>query len=130
MGWERLWGGGKWSRGGGAHTRGRGCVKSNQAFNTVYRVILNVKILTISLVPFRAQLSFQLSDRVRQVFLEVIGDRIMVRYIGEIEKNQCNDALKEAGLFTDEGIMYNRVTFDQITKSEQFKLTLIWEITF
>ena len=61
---------------------------------------------------------------------EVVDNRIMVRYIGEIEKDQCNDALCEAGLFTEEGIMYNRVIFDPITKSEQFKLTLIWEITF
>ncbi|NEO82094.1 hypothetical protein [Moorena sp. SIO4G3] len=42
--------------------------------------------------------------------------------------------LTEAGLFnskkTGQGIMYNRVTFDTITKSDQFKLTLVWEILF
>jgi len=26
--------------------------------------------------------------------------------------------------------MYNRVTFDTVTKSKQFKLTLVWEIMF
>lgn len=77
--------------------------------------------------PIETKIEFKNKDTVSG---EVVGDRVMVRYIGEIEKDQCNDALKEAGLFTDEGVMYNRVTFDQITKSEQFKLTLIWEITF
>ena len=42
----------------------------------------------------------------------------------------CNAELREAGLFTEDGVMYNRVTFDTITKSDQFKLTLVWEITF
>ncbi|EGJ33173.1 MULTISPECIES: hypothetical protein [Moorena] len=43
-------------------------------------------------------------------------------------------ALTEAGLFNSlekgKGIMYNRVTFPPITKSENFKLTLVWEILF
>jgi hypothetical protein len=40
--------------------------------------------------------------------------------------------LKEAGLFNAEkdGIMYNRVVFPVITKTPDFKLTLVWEIIF
>ena len=59
-------------------------------------------------------------------------DRVKLRLIGQLDTDNCNGQLKEAGLFTqdDSPIMYNRVTFDTITKSEEFKLTLIWEITF
>ena len=56
--------------------------------------------------------------------------RIMLRLTGELREKDCNDELREAGLFTEDGVMYNRVTFDTITKSDQFKLTLVWEITF
>jgi hypothetical protein len=57
--------------------------------------------------------------------------RLMLRLVGELGENDCNDALQEAGLFTEDGkVMYNRVTFDTVTKSKQFKLTLIWEIMF
>ncbi|NEO25275.1 MAG: hypothetical protein F6K57_40305 [Moorea sp. SIO4A5] len=51
---------------------------------------------------------------------------------GEPDKQPVE--LTEAGLFNSpeqsQGIMYNRVTFPKITKSEQFKLTLVWEILF
>ncbi|MBE7470146.1 MAG: hypothetical protein DPW09_18240 [Anaerolineae bacterium] len=56
--------------------------------------------------------------------------RVMLRLIGELGENDCNDTLREAGLFTDDNVMYNRVTFDTVTKSKQFKLTLVWEILF
>lgn len=41
-------------------------------------------------------------------------------------------ALTEAGLFNSAqgGIMYNRVVFPNITKTADFKLTLVWEIIF
>lgn len=42
--------------------------------------------------------------------------------------------LREAGLFNQQGInqgvMYNRVTFPTITKTNNFSLTLVWEIIF
>lgn len=43
-----------------------------------------------------------------------------------------NGALTEAGLFNaaSGGVMYNRVTFPPINKTSDFKLTLIWEVTF
>ena len=59
-------------------------------------------------------------------------DRVRLRLVGELDTDNCNDELREAGLFTEDDtpIMYNRVTFDTITKSEEFNLTLIWELTF
>lgn len=56
--------------------------------------------------------------------------RAMLRITGELGENDCNAELQEAGLFTDDSIMYNRVVFGKITKTQQFKLTLIWEILF
>jgi hypothetical protein len=40
--------------------------------------------------------------------------------------------LAEAGIFTaaEGGTMYNRVTFDPLTKTKAFKLTLNWKILF
>lgn len=42
------------------------------------------------------------------------------------------EPLREAGIFTasSNGVMYNRVTFDPVTKTNTFKLTLIWDIVF
>lgn len=56
--------------------------------------------------------------------------RVLLRLVGELAEDNANDALREAGLFTSDGVMYNRVTFDTVTKSKQFKLTLVWEILF
>ncbi|NEO01746.1 MAG: hypothetical protein F6K50_42080 [Moorea sp. SIO3I7] len=51
---------------------------------------------------------------------------------GEPDKQPVE--LTEAGLFNSlekgKGIMYNRVIFPVITKSDKFKLTLVWEILF
>jgi hypothetical protein len=40
--------------------------------------------------------------------------------------------LQEAGLFNADkgGVMYNRVVFPKISKTKDFKLTLVWEIIF
>ncbi len=59
-------------------------------------------------------------------------NRIMLRLVAELKEDQSNGELREAGLFTDaaEPVMYNRVTFAPINKSAQFRLTLVWEITF
>lgn len=42
------------------------------------------------------------------------------------------EPLREAGIFTaaSAGTMYNRVVFDPVTKTDTFKLTLIWDIVF
>jgi hypothetical protein len=57
--------------------------------------------------------------------------RKLLRLTGELGEKDCNGELREAGLFTEnEELMYNRVTFKPINKSTEFKLTLVWEITF
>ncbi|MBN1478896.1 hypothetical protein JXA70_01345 [candidate division KSB1 bacterium] len=42
------------------------------------------------------------------------------------------EPLREAGIFNAAaaGIMYNRVVFEPVTKTDAFKLTLIWDIVF
>lgn len=49
-----------------------------------------------------------------------------------LEPSDQDYALTEAGLFNapEGGTMYNRVVFPVITKSKDFKLTLVWEIVF
>ena len=60
--------------------------------------------------------------------------RIRARLTAEFEFNEANGAapLREAGMFTAPtgGVMYNRVTFEPVTKTEAFKLTLIWDVVF
>ena len=48
------------------------------------------------------------------------------------DRNGKTYELTEAGLFNaaDGGIMYNRVVFPKISKTADFKLTLVWEIIF
>ena len=50
----------------------------------------------------------------------------------DLDFSEANGALTEAGLFNaaSNGIMYNRVVFPPVNKTPDFKLTLIWEITF
>ncbi|MBU6349442.1 MAG: hypothetical protein KGS73_04750 [Chloroflexi bacterium] len=43
---------------------------------------------------------------------------------------QANTSLTEAALFNNDGVMYNRIVFAPVHKTQAFVLTLIWEITF
>ncbi len=43
---------------------------------------------------------------------------------------QGNETLTEAALFNQNGILYNRIVFAPVQKTQDFVLTLIWEITF
>ena len=60
--------------------------------------------------------------------------RVRARLTAEFDFDEANGgvALREAGMFTAPtgGVMYNRVTFDPVTKTEAFKLTLIWDVVF
>jgi hypothetical protein len=60
--------------------------------------------------------------------------RTRVSLTAVFDFNEANDAvpLREAGVFTDPtaGIMYNRVVFDPVTKTNAFRLTLLWDIVF
>ena len=59
-------------------------------------------------------------------------DRKKVVITAELDFNEGNGALTEAGLFNadSDGVMYNRVVFLPINKTTDFKLTLLWEIVF
>jgi len=67
------------------------------------------------------------------------GDRFKVTLTTELEFNEPSGSeviLQEAALFygpdknARDTIMYNRVKFAPVTKNENFKLTLYWEIIF
>jgi hypothetical protein len=51
-----------------------------------------------------------------------------------VPQDRDNLELREAGLFNGsdpaQSVMYNRVVFPVITKTKEFALTFIWEITF
>jgi hypothetical protein len=76
------------------------------------------------------------STRITTITEETVTDgtgrpRKLLRLTGELREQDSNAELREAGLFTDgEELMYNRVVFKPINKSAEFKLTLVWEITF
>ncbi|MDZ8263317.1 hypothetical protein [Nostoc sp. ChiQUE01b] len=59
-------------------------------------------------------------------------ERIKLSIKADLETGEANGALTEAALFTAEpnSIMYNRVVFESIEKTKDFKLTLVWEILF
>jgi hypothetical protein len=60
--------------------------------------------------------------------------RVRTRLTAEFDFDEANgnDPLREAGVFNaaEAGVMYNRVVFDPVTKTNAFKLTLIWDIVF
>lgn len=61
-------------------------------------------------------------------------DRVKLLVSTELDFTEGNGVLTEAGLFNtdtaESGVMYNRVTFPAVTKTEDFKLTLVWEVLF
>lgn len=58
-------------------------------------------------------------------------DRKKVVIAIDLDPDEANETLQEAGLFNEDGVMYNRVVFaSPINKSKDFKLTLVWEIIF
>lgn len=61
-------------------------------------------------------------------------ERIRVRLTSVFDFAEANgtDPLQEAGIFTAEtgGVMYNRVVFQPVTKTNAFQLTLLWDIVF
>jgi hypothetical protein len=58
--------------------------------------------------------------------------RVSLKAVFEFEEANGADPLREAAIFTaaSGGVMYNRVKFDAVTKTNAFKLTLLWDITF
>ncbi|NCQ96741.1 MAG: hypothetical protein GPJ13_16585 [Microcystis aeruginosa W11-06] len=63
--------------------------------------------------------------------LVVLPDkRIKLTITADLQAEEGNAELKEAALFNEDKVMYNRVIFRPINKTKNFTLTLIWEITF
>ena len=58
--------------------------------------------------------------------------RASLRTVFDFNEANGPDPLREAGIFTASaaGVMYNRVVFDAVTKSNAFQLTLLWDVTF
>jgi len=60
--------------------------------------------------------------------------RVRARLTAVFDFGDANgaDPLREAGIFTADsgGVMYNRVVFEPVTKTDAFKLTLLWDIVF
>jgi hypothetical protein len=58
--------------------------------------------------------------------------RVTLKAVFDFEEANGLEPLREAAVFTaaTAGVMYNRVTFKDVTKTNAFKLTLLWDITF
>jgi hypothetical protein len=58
--------------------------------------------------------------------------RVSLRAVFDFLEANGPEPLQEAGIFTAEtgGVMYNRVVFAPVTKTNAFNLTLLWDITF
>lgn len=58
--------------------------------------------------------------------------RVTLRAVFDFEEANGAEPLREAAVFNAAaaGVMYNRVTFKDVTKTNAFKLTLLWDITF
>ena len=58
--------------------------------------------------------------------------RVTLKAVFDFEEANGPEPLREAAIFNAPtgGVMYNRVTFKDVTKTNAFKLTLLWDITF
>jgi hypothetical protein len=59
--------------------------------------------------------------------------RASLRAVFDFAEANGAEPLREAAIFTSDapgGVMYNRVVFPAVTKTNAFQLTLFWEITF
>ncbi len=60
--------------------------------------------------------------------------KMRVTISAELNNDEANGPLTEAGMFNDPlkdtGVMYNRVKFDVVNKTSDFRLTIVWEILF
>jgi len=59
--------------------------------------------------------------------------RVRVQLTAQLDFGEANDPstpLREAGLLNADNVLYSRVVFKDVTKTDTFQLTLIWEIVF
>jgi hypothetical protein len=81
--------------------------------------------------PERADIS-HLGEATSYVSTDDTAHSATVRFGATFEASKGNGALVEAGIFNDaqSGILYNRVTFPVINKTDTHEMTLIWEVIF
>ena len=81
-------------------------------------------------VPERAGIQ-PISGATSYVFTDPATGSATVKFEATFEAAKANGALVEAGVFNNlaGGVLYNRVTFPVINKTDTHELTLIWEIT-
>lgn len=59
--------------------------------------------------------------------------RVRVQVTAQFDFGEANDPstpLREAGLLNKDGVLYSRVVFRDVTKTDTFQLTLLWDIIF
>ncbi|MBE1610103.1 hypothetical protein [Actinopolymorpha pittospori] len=59
--------------------------------------------------------------------------RVRVQVTAQFDFGEANDPstpLREAGLLNKDGVLYSRVVFKDVTKTDTFQLTLLWDIIF
>ncbi len=63
---------------------------------------------------------------------EVVRVRVSLTAIFDYDDANGTEPLREAASFNGEedGVMYNRVVFEPVTKTDAFRLTLLWEVVF
>ena len=73
------------------------------------------------------------------MYEEIVGEGGVTRVRARLstvfdfhEANGADSPLREAGLFTaaENSVMYNRVVFEPVTKTDAFQLTLVWDVVF
>jgi hypothetical protein len=80
----------------------------------------------------------EISEVQYEPFIDGGTTRVRARLTAEFDFDEANsdaadaNPLREAGVFNaaTDGVMYNRVVFEDVTKTDAFKLTLIWDIVF
>jgi hypothetical protein len=56
--------------------------------------------------------------------------RVLLTTEFNFDEANGTEPLREAAIFNSDGVMYNRVAFQPVTKTADFQLTLLWEIIF
>jgi len=81
--------------------------------------------------PERAEI-YRLGEATSYVSADESTHSATVRFGATFDASKGNGELVEAGVFNDleRGILYNRVVFPVINKTDTHELTLIWEVTF
>lgn len=77
----------------------------------------------------------QISNVVHSTFTQpdsVNRSRVQLTSIFDFDDANGVEPLREAGIFTADaaGTLYSRVVFEGVTKTNAFKLTLLWDIDF